>query len=406
MAGHEHFEELSALAAIGELSAEELASLHEHVAHCESCRAASTEFATLVHEELPLAHRKSTFSLDVLRAGKYRRRFLESARARGFQFSQTAPAVRFEHALIAMLLVVSIAATTVALLFKARLDRKDEHPTVVAVTAPTQKPEPPKTIAPVDRSHPARLAELEKELAAAKLELKEALERASNAERTFQEHDAETQSWKATLEAESAKSADLSAKMESESRRVTALNDDLQRAESGHRADEVMLAAQQKRVDDLLQQVRAQADILNGERQLLSAGRDVRDLMGARNLHIIDVFDTDQRGNNRKAFGRVFYTEGKSLIFYAFDFDQKMVDAKFSFQAWGTRDGGNAQAKSLGIFYVDDKSQKRWVLKSEDPVLLSQIDSVFVTLEPAGGVKQPSGQKLLYAFLKNQANHP
>jgi len=42
------------------------------------------------------------------------------------------------------------------------------------------------------------------------------------------------------------------------------------------------------------------------------------------------------------------------------------------------------------------------VLKVENPELVQQINSVFVTLEPAVGGKQPSGQKMLYAYLGRQ----
>jgi hypothetical protein len=52
---------------------------------------------------------------------------------------------------------------------------------------------------------------------------------------------------------------------------------------------------------------------------MLSVGRDVYDLMGVRSLHIIDVRDANGAGKNQKFFGRIFYTEGKSLIFYVFD---------------------------------------------------------------------------------------
>jgi hypothetical protein len=37
--------------------------------------------------------------------------------------------------------------------------------------------------------------------------------------------------------------------------------------------------------------------------------------------------------------------------------------------------------------------------------LVKQINSVFVTVEPSAGGKQPSGQKMLYADL-GEANHP
>ena len=130
--------------------------------------------------------------------------------------------------------------------------------------------------------------------------------------------------------------------------------------------------------------------------------------MGARNLHIIDVRDADGKGKNRKSFGRIFYTEGKSLIFYAFDLDEKKLEnAKYSFEAWGERLGQAAPVRSLGMLYMDDKAQKRWVLKVDDPEQLAEIDSVFVTIESPGGDNQkPRGQKVLYAFLGGNANHP
>jgi hypothetical protein len=117
--------------------------------------------------------------------------------------------------------------------------------------------------------------------------------------------------------------------------------------------------------------------------------------MAARNLHIIDVYDFDGRGKRDKSFGRVFYTEGKSLIFYAFDLAQKGPASNVSFQAWGQREGAGTLTRNLGVFHVDDGMQKRWVLRVDD-----------VTVEPAPGRDKPSGKKLLYAYLGTQANHP
>jgi len=64
------------------------------------------------------------------------------------------------------------------------------------------------------------------------------------------------------------------------------------------------------------------------------------------------------------------------------------------------------QALNLGIFYEDNASKKRWVLKLDDPKTLAQIDAVFVTLEPHGGSDKPSGKPLLFAYLRVSANHP
>jgi len=45
--------------------------------------------------------------------------------------------------------------------------------------------------------------------------------------------------------------------------------------------------------------------------------------------------------------------------------------------------------------------------QGNDPNVLNEIDSVFVTLEPPdGNPNQPKGDKLMYAYLRGQANHP
>ncbi len=120
-----------------------------------------------------------------------------------------------------------------------------------------------------------------------------------------------------------------------------------------------------------------------GQQQEFAAkAGDVRELVVARNLHIIDVHDRDGDGKSQRAFGRIFYTEGKSLIFYAYDLgDPRKVDAKVSFYVWGERLGAEKPIRSLGIFHNDDVSDGRWVLTFDDPHVLAQINSVFVTVE-------------------------
>jgi hypothetical protein len=51
--------------------------------------------------------------------------------------------------------------------------------------------------------------------------------------------------------------------------------------------------------------------------------RDIRDLIGARNLYIADIFDTNEEGKTAKPFGRIFYTKERSLMFYGFDLDKQ-----------------------------------------------------------------------------------
>ena len=128
-------------------------------------------------------------------------------------------------------------------------------------------------------------------------------------------------------------------------------------------------------------------------------------VLAARQLHVIDVRDTDPNGNPGKAFGRVILTEGKSLTFYAFDLNEnKGLDAKRSFQVWAVPDSSTNSARSLGFLHADAKAQGRWVLKVDNPELVKKLNSVYVTADPVTGSKQAGGQKMLLAYLGN-ANH-
>jgi hypothetical protein len=160
------------------------------------------------------------------------------------------------------------------------------------------------------------------------------------------------------------------------------------------------------KVDDLTRLLEDREKALNEQDELLAHDRDIREVMGARNLYIAEVYDTDEKGVARKPYGRVFYTKEKSLIFYAYDLDQQDGYPARTFQAWGRRGPDFKQAVNLGIFYEDNASKKRWVLKSEDPKTLAQIDAVFVTIERRGGSDRPSGKPLLFAYLRVNPNHP
>ena len=166
----------------------------------------------------------------------------------------------------------------------------------------------------------------------------------------------------------------------------------------------------QGKVDELTASVSDQERRLKDDEQYLSSDRDIRELMGARKLYIADVFDVDSGSRTRKPFGRVFYTQSKSLIFYAFDLDrQPGVKTASAFQVWGQRDsesGEKNHAMNLGILYMDSESNRRWVLRLDDPKQLAEIDAVFVTVEPHGGSQKPTGKPFLYALLRKEANHP
>jgi hypothetical protein len=48
------------------------------------------------------------------------------------------------------------------------------------------------------------------------------------------------------------------------------------------------------------------------DEQLLEHDRDIRNLMGARDLYIAEIYGVAKNGDTQRPFGRVFYTKGKS----------------------------------------------------------------------------------------------
>jgi hypothetical protein len=169
-----------------------------------------------------------------------------------------------------------------------------------------------------------------------------------------------------------------------------------------------VIALQETELRNLQNKLADQETVLSQQEELAARGGDVRDLVVARNLHIIDVHDRDGNGKSQRAFGRIFYTEGKSLIFYAYDLDDpRKVGAKVSFYVWGERLGAEKPINSLGVFHNDDAKDGRWVLTFDDPNVLAQINSVFVTVESSRkAVKEPVGKRILFAFLGEKPNHP
>jgi len=209
-----------------------------------------------------------------------------------------------------------------------------------------------------------------------------------------------------SVQLSTARVEELSTELQESRSRLEETTAELRRLDAQHASDNAIISAEESSIAELKDHISSQSDALEREERLLALDRDIRNVMTARSLHIIDVYDVDSRGNLRKPFGRAFYTDHKSLIFYAYDMPKTQLRNAHSFQAWGYKEPSRQDAQSLGIFYVDDKAQNRWVLRVDDPAVLAQIDAVFVTIEPAGGSGKPTGKRLMYAYLNGAPNHP
>lgn len=421
MSKHEYFQELSALAAIGQLSSNEDRELSNHLLECASCREVHRDYASVIQNRLPKADPirwriKSSIPTPAPDS-EIRTRFLARARAEGVDFSSQAER---PHAITPLrswwtlhywrpaLAVASIAvvAISVALLppkyqlawrsslAKANADSmqlaRENDVMQIQIAALRQSVEGQSV--QLDRLTRQKLVSQESQEVFQK-QLNDARQQVTNLIAAL--HQAET---------EQARLASASHEKDVAAAELRARNDKFLRERADILSSRTMLEAQVRDLNESLRQATAN---LERERQLMAAGNDVRQLMGARNLHIMDVHDVGGGGKAAKAFGRVFYAEGQSLIFYAFDLPSgKLSPAKYTFQAWGQREAGPQAVRNLGTFEVDDHEQRRWVLKVNSPALLAGIDSVFVTAESLGDAKEPHGRKLMYAYIVGQPNHP
>lgn len=404
---HERYEVLCALAAGGLLEGPEFADFKSHLKECSDCRSASEEFSRLLTRELPQAQGIFRQKLDEKRAKPLddsRQRFLRRARAEGVDFSSEIETPRsglwyFRPVTILAPLaaLIVVAASLTVYHFRETPDRAGSK-----VTAAQQ-------IAELKRQNSAlaaNLSQLNESLATGQREIQNLRAQLANVGTTAENLRRQGEQARGEAERSSSRNAQLLDESRNQEKLLAQARDEAARSSQLRISNEASLVEQQTRITELSNKLRIASATLDMERQLVASGKDFPELMAARQLHVIDVRDTDANGNRSKAFGRVFLTEGKSLTFYAFDLNEdRVVNAKRGFQVWAVPEGGKNLARSLGLLHMDGKAAGRWVLKVESPELVKEISSVFVTVEPAAGGKQPSGQKMLYAYL-GQANHP
>jgi len=400
---HDRFEELASLAAIGELSREEHEEFLRHQETCPKCREIVAETSSIATTAFLAGSPRNEDHGE--RAERHRR--LRDNIARCLPVAVPAPFLRRYRRLvaagIAAAFVVGAGVGGAVGLRKGRGAIVTKSPTGVSLAATVQVSEP-SIPEPAEASRlRAALAELRNETDRAREEVRALQDKLAKSD----QHAAELETKLTEVEQQSNKQAqeviqarnDLSAA----TRELTQAKDLVNTSQTTIQSLQYKLADREARLTEVTASV-------DRERELLSAGREVRDIMGARDLHIVDVIDRDGKGRARKAFGRAFYTQGKSLIFYAFDLPTKnTADGKFVYAAWGTNSNNlnSKTARSLGIFYNDDQTQHRWAMKFDDPKLLEEIDTVFVTLEPAGRpFATPTGKPLLEAYFGTPPNHP
>jgi len=441
MSPHEEFLELCAASTAGELTGEELRKLDEHLSDCTSCREALEQFKETVKIAVPALaaglpedgpQSDRTWSQEKAEVALFERLSKEdshtgSRRSQKDAIDGSEPSHHLAYfpsqfdwrqmwmsyaAAILLFLALAISAYRVGI--RKGLEGGRNVPATQGKGSDSLEQQLS------DLSHEretlrAQLASRDKAIG----DLKQQVERleAEKSDRVWKSASAQNEKESQLVEeAASAKArqVDLQKKLDAEERARSEESSSVDALEAKlgevtqqlHTRDET-IAAEARRRESREGTIEQQQAKLTEQQELLDHDRDIRELMGARDLYIAEVRDVAKDGATQKSYGRVFFTKGKSLIFYAYDLDRQpgLRDAS-TFQAWGQRGTDRAQALNLGVFYEDNISKKRWILKFDDPQKLDEIDSVFVTVEPNGGSHKPSGKPFLFAYLIVNPNHP
>jgi hypothetical protein len=413
---HEEFVALNATFFSGELTDEEWALLQVHLAHCDDCRRAFDEYKKIHSAVIPAmaagaAAESGDAPIESDNALREAERRLMSRLEAPPDSYEPQIARKTSWRSVGGVIAASVVAAA-ALICVPRLVRRSSPPPVLQASnaAPTSSPA---SEAPAKRD-----TDLQTELELTKQKLAEVrVQLAAAGNRSTQSNAAET-SLQHQLQDEQTQYQQLTAERDSLSHQLATTQSNLQSLRDQVVSAEATATQQRARANSLegrvyqlnvaLEEKNTALDdkerMLALDKDFLSHDRDIRDLIGARNLYIADINDTNENGKTAKPFGRIFYTKDRYLAFYGFDLEKQAgLKEPVAFQAWGS--GSDTKPVSLGLFYQDD-SRKRWVVRFNDAKTLARLNMVFVTVEPPGGSSKPTGKQLLRAYLQIDPNHP
>jgi hypothetical protein len=413
---HDEFVALCALYYSGEISEEEWALLQIHMAYCDACHEKFLEYERITSGVIPAMAAVATSELD--QAPRESAKSLKDAERRLMSRLDSSPPKeepsrrpKFGWGLSAKL--IAACGLGAVCLFGAYFVHTKVHSSTPAIqVAPNRTPAGPTISAPPDRDTQQALehskqhvADLEQQAAAADNRLKQANQTMTVLQRQLT---AEQASQKQLSDEKNVLSQQLAAaqtELESNRNKWAQAGTDAAQQSARTAALEVQVRDLKADLDEKDMALNDKDRMLALDKDFLSRDRDIRDLIGARNLYIADIFDTNENGRTAKQFGRIFYTRDRALVFYGFDLESQAGHRQdVSFQVWGSG-SDRPSPVSLGLFYQDD-SHKRWVLRCNDAKTLARLDMVFVTVEPPGGSPRPTGKQLLRAYLQVHPNHP
>jgi anti-sigma-K factor RskA len=413
---HELFQELCALSVAGELTAQESIRLERHLAACPSCRGLLEQYRYISATEIPRLAADLAPGPD--EEGPAPSWSIDEAEKKLMDRLKTEPLwsdPRLPGSKVSIwsrpITQFAVAATLIGAcsLVAFRSGVLEGRRAADGLRAGPSKAMPVVPSTAVPPSQPANVTSQPRQDPA--LQIRAKLDSSQKEVQRLEQQLSQLEAEMAKRESELAGSVGARADLERELAQAQADNEALQTKLQGTEAstsqDLAQSLALKVQVDGLNSAVEEKDKEIAHEQDLLEHDRDIRNLIGARNLYIAEIYDVGKTGETEKPFGRVFYTKDKSLIFYGYDLDQQRgVKKDSAFQAWGRRGSDHEHDVNLGLLYKDDASQKRWVLRFNDAKTVADLDAVFVTIEPQGGSATPSGKPLLFTYLRLEPNHP
>lgn len=411
---HDEFVALCALFYSGELTEEEWALLQVHMAYCEDCRRTFEDYRHISGEVIPVmaaaaAAGSASFPRESAASLEDAERRLMS-RLDTVSKPQPSPILkgipwRLGSAIAAGVLVLAVFAASYMVRKRARQPQPSGpvH-TTESLPAPTPVPQGNGSDLLDPQGDQEELGRLRQQVR----DLTNQTAKSNSALAALQVHLQQEETGREQISSEK---GDLSAQLASAQADIQTLKTQLSSASSNADQQTARAATLEAKVrslnvalDETNSSLSDRERMLALDKDFLAHDRDIRDLIGARNLYIADIYDTTESGKTAKPFGRIFYTQDRSLVFYGFDLEkQEGLKRSVTFQAWGS--GTDRQPVSLGLFYQDD-SHQRWVVRCTDAKTLARLNMVFVTVEPPGGSSKPTGKQLLRAYLQIDPNHP
>ncbi|HEX4427576.1 MAG TPA: hypothetical protein VH079_19400 [Terriglobales bacterium] len=434
---HRRYERYCTLAATGQLGGPEMFELNEHVASCSSCREYLESISQVSVQAMPLLAANRGPETDAQPPEGMRERFLSRLATEGSGLPTKQP-LAMPRAIAASpreidyktfnrtvstdptrlaagkitrswLVAAAVAACAVIGITGFYLGKRTLSPNTKEI-AKTTAATP--VLLPAKPDDSQRLADLERQKAGLEKQLADLMRRLTQStteQDSLKQELSAARDKLASLDHQPASQPQVTASQTPDAtNQLAILQSEVHRLNQRLAEAEINVGIQKQTSQDLTAKLEMTSEELQRERDLKSAKNELGDVLAARNLHIVDVYDADGSGKRQRSFGRVFYIKGKSLVFYAYDLeDPHQFKANVVFHVWGGQAGMKEVTHSLGILHKDDTGQGRWAMTFDDSKVLSQINSVFVTAE--SGNKRydtPQGKKVLYAYFGGQANHP